>query len=135
MVATLRWRDELKVEDLLKEEFPEDIFGKVGYVFGHDVDGRPITYVYFLSSVILLPHVLVLGRYNLYGGDLDIKSVFSDVQRFIRFVLRLSGVCIIPDNRTLDCRWRIQLMEKSIALLDFQTLDSMVQVHGKSSLP
>ena len=45
MVATLRWRDELKVEDLLSEEFPDDIFGKVGYVFGHDVDGRPVTYV------------------------------------------------------------------------------------------
>ena len=30
-------------------------------------------------------------------------------------------------------RWRVQLMEKSIAQLDFETVDQMVQVHGGSS--
>ncbi|KAJ3478384.1 hypothetical protein NLI96_g9791 [Meripilus lineatus] len=90
MAATLKWRHEQKIDELLEETFDDSIFGKVGYVSGHDTDGRPVTY-------------------NLYGGDLDIKVVFDDVQRFIR--------------------WRIQLMEKSIALLDFQTLDQMVQVH------
>jgi len=32
-------------------------------------------------------------------------------------------------------RWRIQLMERGIALIDFVTVDSMVQVHGNSTFP
>ena len=59
MVATLRWRDEQKIDDLLKEDFPHDIFGKVGYVYGHDVDGRPITYVLFsVSSLFFVSKVI-----------------------------------------------------------------------------
>ena len=27
-------------------------------------------------------------------------------------------------------RWRVGLMEKGIALIDFEQIDSMVQVHG-----
>ncbi|KAI9308615.1 CRAL-TRIO domain-containing protein [Cunninghamella echinulata] len=52
-----------------------------------------------------------LGRpvcYNFYG-DLDQDKVFADVQRFIR--------------------WRIQLMEKCVKLVDFTNVDSMIQVH------
>ena len=30
-------------------------------------------------------------------------------------------------------RWRVAFMEKSIALLDFETVDQMVQIHGMSS--
>ena len=93
LVATLRWRDEFKVDELMKEEFPQDIFGKLGYIAGKDKEGRPVVY-------------------NLYGAITDMKSVFGDVQRFIR--------------------WRVQFMEKSIELLDFETIDQMVQVHGMS---
>ncbi|KAK7687281.1 hypothetical protein QCA50_009786 [Cerrena zonata] len=89
LVGTLRWRDEFKVNELAKEEFPADIFGKLGYIAGKDKGGRPVIY-------------------NLYGAS-DIKAVFGDVQRFIR--------------------WRVQFMEKSIELLDFETIDQMVQVH------
>lgn len=45
MVATLRWRDEFDVEAAMKEEFPEDVFGKLGRNFGHDKEGRPVSYV------------------------------------------------------------------------------------------
>jgi len=45
--------------------------------------------------------------YNVYGGNT--KDVFSDVQRFIR--------------------WRVQFMEKSVLLLDFENTDQMIQVH------
>jgi len=31
-------------------------------------------------------------------------------------------------------RWRVQLMERGIALIDFVNVDSMVQVHGNSSV-
>ncbi|KAI0076602.1 CRAL/TRIO domain-containing protein [Panus rudis PR-1116 ss-1] len=90
LVATLRWRDEFKVDELVKEEFPQDIFGKLGFVAGKDKDGHPVTY-------------------NLYGAITDMNAVFGDIKRFIR--------------------WRVSLMEKSIELLDFQSIDQMVQIH------
>ncbi|TFY80038.1 hypothetical protein EWM64_g3974 [Hericium alpestre] len=90
MIATLRWRDEFKVDEALKEEFPEEVFGRIGHVFGKDKNGRPITY-------------------NLYGANKDIKAVFGDVQRFLR--------------------WRIKLMEEGIKKIDFETVDQMIQVH------
>ncbi|PSR76321.1 hypothetical protein PHLCEN_2v8553 [Hermanssonia centrifuga] len=90
LTATLRWRDEMKIDEILAEEFPDKIFGGVGRNFGHDKEGRPVTY-------------------NIYGGDNDVKAVFGDVQRFIR--------------------WRIALMENSIKLLDFETIDQMLQIH------
>ncbi|CAO3608298.1 unnamed protein product [Cunninghamella blakesleeana] len=46
--------------------------------------------------------------YNFYG-DLDQDKVFGDTKKFIR--------------------WRIQLMEKSVQLVDFINVDSMIQVH------
>lgn len=49
MVATLRWREEFKVDECLKEEFPPDIFGKMGYISGKDKEGRPVVSVYFTS--------------------------------------------------------------------------------------
>jgi phosphatidylinositol transfer protein SFH5 len=54
-----------------------------------------------------------LPRYNIYGGGQDLKAVFSDVKRFLR--------------------WRVALMEKSIALLDFENVDQTVQVHGTTN--
>ncbi|KAI7856159.1 CRAL-TRIO domain-containing protein [Circinella umbellata] len=46
--------------------------------------------------------------YNFYG-ELDQEAVFGDLQKFIR--------------------WRVQLMEKGVQLIDFTTVDTMVQVH------
>jgi phosphatidylinositol transfer protein SFH5 len=45
LIATLRWRDEFKVTEAIKEEFPEDVFGKLGYVYGKDKSGGPVAYV------------------------------------------------------------------------------------------
>lgn len=47
MVATLRWRESFNVEAAVKEEYPEDIFGQLGHVFGSDKDGRPVVCVQF----------------------------------------------------------------------------------------
>lgn len=52
----------------------------------------------------------MFDRYNIYGGNKDIKAVFGDVRRFIR--------------------WRVQLMEQTVALCDFVTVDQTVQIHG-----
>ncbi|KAI0339453.1 CRAL/TRIO domain-containing protein [Trametopsis cervina] len=79
LVATLRWREEFKINELLNEEFPQDVFGGIGHVFGHDKDGRPVTY-------------------NLYGGGIDMTPVFSDVKRFIRWRVQLMEKTV----RTLD---------------------------------
>ncbi|KAJ6527211.1 hypothetical protein DFH09DRAFT_163806 [Mycena vulgaris] len=95
-VETLRWRDEFKVDSALKEEFPADVFGKLGHIFGREKEGRPVVY-------------------NVYGGNLDLDAVFGDIDRFLR--------------------WRVTFMEKSVALLEFTTVDQAIQVHGTSPLP
>ncbi|KAG2150285.1 CRAL-TRIO domain-containing protein [Suillus bovinus] len=89
-VSTLQWRESFKVDEAMKEKFPEDIFGKLGRTYGKDKDGHPIAY-------------------NLYGANKDLDAVFSDTQRFLR--------------------WRVAFMEESIALLDFETVDQMIQIH------
>jgi phosphatidylinositol transfer protein SFH5 len=45
LISTLQWRQEFKVDEVINEEFPKDIFGSVGRVFGKDKEGRPVTYV------------------------------------------------------------------------------------------
>ena len=65
LVATLKWRDEFKIDEIMTEKFDPEVFGKLGKVAGKDKDGRPVTY-------------------NLYGAVKDMKAVFGDVQKFIR---------------------------------------------------
>jgi len=89
LVETLRWRQEFKIEEVMKEEFPDSLQA-LGRMYGHDKEGRPVAY-------------------NLYGANQDLKAVFGDVPRFLR--------------------WRVMFMEKSIELLDFENIDQMVQVH------
>lgn len=43
LTATIKWREEFKVESLLTETFPVEVFGNVGHVYGRDKEGRPIT--------------------------------------------------------------------------------------------
>jgi len=90
LTATLRWQDEFKIHEVVKEEFPGEVFGKLGYIYGKDMDGGPVTY-------------------NLYGANQNLKAVFGDVQRFLR--------------------WRVKMMEQSIKELNFEDVDQMVQVH------
>ncbi|KAJ7035623.1 CRAL-TRIO domain-containing protein [Mycena alexandri] len=65
-VATLRWREEFNVDAAVKEEFPEEVFGQLGHIFGKDKQGRPVIY-------------------NIYGGNQDLEAVFGDVDRFLRW--------------------------------------------------
>ncbi|KAG0699906.1 CRAL-TRIO domain-containing protein [Suillus ampliporus] len=90
LISTLRWRKSFKVDEAMREKFPEDVFGKLGKTYGKDKDGHPIAY-------------------NLYGANKDLDAVFGDTQRFLR--------------------WRVAFMEESITLLDFETVDQMVQIH------
>jgi phosphatidylinositol transfer protein SFH5 len=57
------------------------------------------------------------------------KPVFSDVQRFIRYVLPLHGSTSQVLINLPDIRWRVQLMEKTVRLLDYEKFDQMLQVH------
>ncbi|KAF8299297.1 CRAL/TRIO domain-containing protein [Clavulina sp. PMI_390] len=70
LIATLKWREEFNIEGLLTETFPEDIFGNIGYIFGRDKEGRPLTY-------------------NVYGGDVKLEEVFKDLERFLRWRVQL----------------------------------------------
>ena len=67
LAATLKWRAEFDIAGIMKEEFDQDVFGKLGRVFGKDKGGRPVAY-------------------NLYGAVTDMKAVCGDVQKFIRCV-------------------------------------------------
>ncbi|KAJ1798037.1 Non-classical phosphatidylinositol transfer protein (PITP), partial [Coemansia sp. RSA 2598] len=86
---TLVWREKFNVADIMNEEFPEDVFANVGFVYGHDPEGRPVTY-------------------NTYG-NLDNAKVFGNLDRFLR--------------------WRVQLHERGMRMLDFVDVADMVQVH------
>ena len=51
LVNTLRWRESFNVEAVMKEEFPEDVFGNMGKIYGLDKEKRPVvcvTFRYFL---------------------------------------------------------------------------------------
>jgi hypothetical protein len=85
MIATLRWRDEFDVEAACREEFPEEVFGGLGNIFGVDKDKRPVTYVSFTLNGAAWAEPDA-RRYNLYGRMSDVKTVFGDKQRFIRCV-------------------------------------------------
>ena len=54
LVSTLRWRESFNVEAAMKEEFPQDVFGQVGHIFGNDKTGRPVVYVTPASRADLL---------------------------------------------------------------------------------
>ncbi|KAG6812738.1 hypothetical protein H0H92_000955 [Tricholoma furcatifolium] len=68
-VSTLRWRTSIDIDAVLKEEFPQDVFGNVGHIYGRDHEGRPVVY-------------------NIYGGN-NLAEVFSDTRRFIRWRVAL----------------------------------------------
>ena len=71
------------------------------------------------------------SRYNIYGGNQDLKSVFGDVQRFIRSASFYLLKDKFADNIIFS--WRVALMEKSVMQLDFTELDQMIQVHGANN--
>lgn len=54
LIATLRWRDEMKISEIMSEGFDEKIFGGAGRSFGHDKQGRPVTCAKALLLSLLL---------------------------------------------------------------------------------
>lgn len=42
---TLKWREDFKLTEVLQEEFPEDVFGNLGRIYGKDKEGHPVVYV------------------------------------------------------------------------------------------
>ena len=47
MIDTLRWREEFKIEEAMKETYP-DVFTGFGHIYGRDKEGRPIVYCLFV---------------------------------------------------------------------------------------
>lgn len=43
MISTFKWREEFKVDELANDESLQAAFSSVGYIFGKDKDGRPVT--------------------------------------------------------------------------------------------
>jgi hypothetical protein len=58
LISTLRWRKSFKVDEVMKEKFPEDVFGKLGRTYGKDKDGHPIAYVHHMPSEVILTRFL-----------------------------------------------------------------------------
>lgn len=85
LTATLRWRNQFKVNEVVKEEFPDEVFGNLGYVYGHDRSGRPVACVLLSVCCVNTLRLISIIRYNLYGANQDLKAVFGDVQRFLRY--------------------------------------------------
>ncbi len=54
--STLKWRKTFDIEAAMKEEFPQDVFGKLGHIYGTDKEGRPIVSVAIQISAILDAH-------------------------------------------------------------------------------
>ncbi|KAI6113133.1 CRAL-TRIO domain-containing protein [Pisolithus sp. B1] len=87
LVSTLRWRQSFDVEGAMKEQYPEEIFGGLGKIYGKDKQGRP---------------VVGEGRYNLYGATKD-TGAFNDVQRFLRWrVAFMEWSIALLDFETVD---------------------------------
>ncbi len=75
------------------------------------------------------------SRYNLYGANKDLKAVFGDVDRFIRYIsLPSSRQSVLCACNYIFKQVESRLMERGIAEMDLETVDQMVQVHGMSSL-
>jgi len=58
LISTLRWRKSFDVEAAMKEQFPEDVFGQLGKIYGKDKEGRPVAYVRYLLTCLILTRVV-----------------------------------------------------------------------------
>ncbi|KAH9973587.1 CRAL/TRIO domain-containing protein [Lactifluus volemus] len=113
MIATLRWREEFKIEEAMKGTYP-DLLNGFGHLYGRDKQGRPV-------------------MYNIYGGNNDITAAFSDVQLFIRWRVALmeEGIKNI-DFETVD--QMIQVHDYEGAKLSSRTANSKAAASEISSI-
>ena len=56
--------------------------------------------------------------------------MFSDLERFLRCFISNILIAVIPILVTVSsvCRWRVQLMERAMRQLNFETVDTLLQV-------
>jgi phosphatidylinositol transfer protein SFH5 len=125
MIATLRWRDEFKIEEAMKETYP-DMLNGFGHLYGRDKQGRPVMYQPFSS---MLPQLIVLAGITYMVGKTTLKlpSATSSGSFGTKSPLPLIAFTFWL---TLNHRWRVALMEEGIKQVDFETVDQMIQVHG-----
>lgn len=50
LVATLQWRERFDVAAAVAEVFPDEVFGTVGNIAGHDKEGRPVVYAFCIIA-------------------------------------------------------------------------------------
>lgn len=84
LTDTLKWRKEFKVDGILDEKFPEDVFGGVGHVFGHDKEGHPVAYIFPLLPMGCTNKALILQLQRLwwwteYEGRVRRRSTVPEV--------------------------------------------------------
>ena len=60
MTATLKWREEMKIDEIMKEEFPDKVFLGVGRIFGKDKGGRPVVCVEYFFTLEVTYHEPIL---------------------------------------------------------------------------
>ena len=75
LTDTLKWREDFKITEVVKEEFPQDIFGNLGRVYGKDKEGHPIVYVASLRPLLVPLSACIPG--SLFAGmlmpELDVQ--------------------------------------------------------------
>ncbi|EJU03521.1 hypothetical protein DACRYDRAFT_21082 [Dacryopinax primogenitus] len=82
LVETLRWRAEVRPEEIAKEEFDELSFGKIGNLFGKDNQGRPVLYMRM-------------------GRDAELMKVYDDPAKYVRWRIGLmERTCLAVDYET-----------------------------------
>jgi hypothetical protein len=134
MIDTLRWREEFKIEEAMKETYP-DVFNSFGHLYGRDKEGRPI--MYFITSsrdCWLLDLTTPTGI--TYTVGITILRLLSAT--YSGSFGALLGFCLyyaIVDIHPIKLRWRVALMEEGIKLVDFEAVDQMIQVHGTFQIP
>jgi hypothetical protein len=60
LISTLRWRKSFNIDEAMKEEFLEEVFGKLGKIYGKDNDGHPIAFVHYFQRCLILTRVVKL---------------------------------------------------------------------------
>ncbi|KAI0047853.1 CRAL/TRIO domain-containing protein [Auriscalpium vulgare] len=82
MIATLRWREEFKADEVTAEHFPE-AYGKLGHIHGEDKQGRPVIYM--------------------YDGNPEASMAAGDAQRLLRWRVALMERAITKcDFKSVD---------------------------------
>ncbi|KAH9830031.1 CRAL-TRIO domain-containing protein [Rhodofomes roseus] len=105
LTDTLKWREDFKLAEVLKEEFPEKIFGGLGKIYGKSKDGHPVVY-------------------NIYGGS-DVNAVFGDVDRFLRWRVAFMEKCI----EELD----FENVDQMVQIHDYEGVSMMSRTPGQKA--